>query len=278
IAKAQPKLLILAGRNTSKVEETAKALVSSSPGVATRVLKLDLDSQKQVREAAAEVNAYRENIDVLVNNAGIMAVPYSKTEDGLEKQLAVNHISPFLFTNLIMPKLLAAGPGARIINVGSDGYRLGAIRYFDYNFHDGESYNPWVAYGQTKTANLLFSQALAVKLGSKGLLSFSLHPGVVATNLPTGLTNEDFASLNELDKQIGDPLGWSGFEWLTPNQGVATHVFAAFSPSIVDHNGAYLEKCDVKPLDDIYPWGLGDREARKMWEWSEKLLKQKFEY
>lgn len=225
IAKAQPKLLVLAGRNISKVEETAKALDSSSPGVATRVLKLDLGSQKQVREAAAEVNAYRENIDVLVNNAGIMAVPYSKTEDGLEKQLAVNHISPFLFTNLIMPKLLAAGPGARIINVGSDGYRLGAIRYFDYNFHvrqysqkvrcltcvyklsvsglrmcvpmqDGESYNPWVAYGQTKTANLLFSQALAARLGSKGLLSFALHPGVIATNLPTGLTNEDFASLS----------------------------------------------------------------------------------
>lgn len=135
IAKAKPKLLILAGRNVSKVEETAKAIASSHPGVATRVLKLDLSSQKQVREAAAEVNAYPEDIDVLVNNAGIMGVPYSKTEDGLESQLAVNHISPFLFTNLIMPKLLASGPRARVVNVGSDGYRLGAIRYFDYNFH-----------------------------------------------------------------------------------------------------------------------------------------------
>jgi len=135
IAKAQPKLLILAGRNTSKAEATAQAIASSSPGLETRLLELDLSSQKQVREAAAEVNAYPEPIDVLVNNAGIMASDYAKTVDGLESQFGTNHIGPWLFTNLIMGKLLAAQNGARVVNVSSDGHRLGAIRFADWDFH-----------------------------------------------------------------------------------------------------------------------------------------------
>ena len=223
VAAAQPKLLILAARTTAKAEATAARVTETAPGVATRVLRLDLASQKQVRVAAADVNAYSESIDVLVNNAGIMAGPYRKSEDGIEMQFAANYIGPFLFTNLIMGKLLAAGPGARVVNVSSDGYRLGAIRYHDWNFHvsalvllfkympssmypglrseliwvqDGESYNQWVAYGQSKTANLLFSQSLAHRLGSKGLYSYSLHPGVTQTNLSGDLGQADFDGLS----------------------------------------------------------------------------------
>jgi hypothetical protein len=135
VAKGSPKLLILAGRNTAKVQQTADKLKEIAPTVLTRVLELDLASFKSCRKAAAEVNSYPETIDVVVNNAGIMAVPYSKTEDGFEMQLQANHLGHFLFTNLILDKVLASGPGARIVNVSSDGYRLGHVRYYDYNFH-----------------------------------------------------------------------------------------------------------------------------------------------
>lgn len=133
IAKHSPKLLILAGRNTEKVAATAAALAEKVPGIRTRILELDLSDQTQVRCAAAEVNDYAENIDVLVNNAGIMACPYATTKEGLESQFGTMHIGHFLFTNLIMEKILA-GDGKRIVSVSSDGHRLGPIRFEDVHF------------------------------------------------------------------------------------------------------------------------------------------------
>lgn len=129
-----PSLLILAGRNLAKLQATETVLKRASPDQSTRLLELDLSSQKQVREASAKVNAYAEPIDRLINNAGIMGVPYSKSVDGLESQFATNHVGHFLFTNLIMPKLLAAEKGARIINVSSSGHKVEQVRFEDYGF------------------------------------------------------------------------------------------------------------------------------------------------
>lgn len=134
IAKYEPKLLILAARDISKAQMTAETIAAASPGVKTRLLQLDLSSQEQIRRAAREVNAYRESIDVLVNNAGLIACPYSTTQDGLEMQFGSMHIGHFLFTNLIMGKILAAGDGARVVSVSSDGYRLGPVRFNDWSF------------------------------------------------------------------------------------------------------------------------------------------------
>jgi NAD(P)-dependent dehydrogenase (short-subunit alcohol dehydrogenase family) len=134
IAAAQPKLLILAGRNKSKVEATAQKIAEITNGsIDTRTLELDLGSLAKVREAAAIVNAYSESIDVLVNNAGIMATEYAKTADGVENQFGTNHIGPWLFTNLIIDKVLAS-PRPRIVNVSSDGYRMSPIRFHDHGF------------------------------------------------------------------------------------------------------------------------------------------------
>jgi len=134
LAKYSPGLVILANRNVSKAEETAKEIASIAPGVKTRILELDLGSQAQIRKAAAEVNSYEENIDVLVNNAGVLATRYSLTEDGLESHFGINHIGHFLFTNLIMGKLLAAGEGARVVIVASDGWRFSPVRFADWGF------------------------------------------------------------------------------------------------------------------------------------------------
>ncbi len=106
-----------------------------------------------------------------------MGAPYSKTIDEIESQFAVNYLSHFLFTNLLMPKFLKAGKGARVVNVSSNAYGLDAVRYEDPGFSDGQVYNPWEACGQSKSALVLFSHALATKVAPYGGFSFSLHPG-----------------------------------------------------------------------------------------------------
>ncbi|KAI9742842.1 MAG: hypothetical protein M1818_003571 [Claussenomyces sp. TS43310] len=273
IAKHQPKLIILAGRNVEQAGKTAAAVEAAGPGVATRVLKLDLSSQQQVREAGKEVNAYEEAIDVLVNNAGIMAAPYTKTQDGLESQLGTNHIGHWLFTRLIIDKILAS-PHPRIVNVSSDGHRFSPIRWYDYNFDDGKTYNRWRAYGQAKTANMLFSTALAKKYGAKGLLAFSLHPGVIFTNLTRHLSaemQEDFAEMKSIDKMMGHERGWTEVTIKSLDEGTATHVYGAFDASIAAHNGAYLSDSAVVPPKRVSPWARDEFEAEHLWELSETL-------
>ncbi|KAK2039673.1 NAD(P)-binding protein, partial [Colletotrichum somersetense] len=202
IAKAQPALLVLAGRNRAKVEQTAQAISSETPGVEVRILDLDLASLDGVRKAAATVNGWDDvpRIDVLVNNAAVMAIDWTATPEGLDSQLVTNYLGPFLFTNLIMPKILKS-PAPRVVNVTSDGHRLGPVRFDDYNFQDGDNYNKWQSYGQSKTAVMLNAISLAEKLGSShNLLAFSVHPGLVVSNLGShlklfGESTEDFESM-----------------------------------------------------------------------------------
>lgn len=135
IAKAGPSYLILAARNPEKAQQTANEVSAAQPTVKTRTLELDLGLFKNVRQAADEVNSWDDIpvIDVLVNNAGIMAPEYKVTDDGFESQLATNHLGPFLFTNLIIEKILAS-KSPRVVMVSSDGHRLNPFRFDDYNF------------------------------------------------------------------------------------------------------------------------------------------------
>jgi NAD(P)-dependent dehydrogenase (short-subunit alcohol dehydrogenase family) len=131
IAKHDPDLIILTGRNRALIEETKASILSEAPNVNIKLLIFDLANLKSVRDAAKELNGYDENIDVFINNAGIMAVPYQKTMDDIESHFAVNHIGPFLFTMLTIGKL---NQGARIVNISSGGYAFGGVRYEDPNF------------------------------------------------------------------------------------------------------------------------------------------------
>jgi NAD(P)-dependent dehydrogenase (short-subunit alcohol dehydrogenase family) len=264
ISKHQPQLLILAGRNPSKLEQVQAELGHK---VETRILILDLSSQKQIRKAAEEVLSYREDIDILVNNAGIMASPYKKTEDGIEMQFGCNHISHFLFTNLIISKVKG-----RIINVSSNGYRLSPIRFRDINFQDGKVYNRWRSYGQSKTANMLFSRGLS----KRGKTSMSIHPGVIKTNLSGDLDMSAFEELFKMDDHDGNPSDPNGFKYLNLDEGTATHIFAAFQPGLEKSNGVYLDECRVLPPQEVKSWARDDVEADMLWSLSEKLVGQSF--
>ncbi|XXG99262.1 hypothetical protein Hte_005599 [Hypoxylon texense] len=288
IARARPALLVLAGRNPARVQRTADAL--SAAGARVRVLELDLVSLAAVRAAADTVNGWDDvpRIDVLVNNAGVMAIDWIPSPEGYDSQLAANHLGPFLFTNLIMGKLLKS-PAPRVVNVTSDGHRLSPFRFDDYNFRDGEFYNKWLSYGQSKTANMLMAISLAEKLGPKHNLSaFSVQPGLVTTNLGThlklfGEDDVDMQSMSHIDRLMGNAIGWTGFGGViavTPDVGSNTHVYAAFDPEITAHNGAYLLSCRLADpwKDTVRPWATSSFEAERLWKLSEKLVGQEFSY
>lgn len=140
IARFKPACLILATRDLSKAKEAARQITSAEPSVRTKCVELDLGSIEQVRLAAKEINALDEHIDVVVNNAGVMASPFSKTIDGIESQFGINFIGHFLLTNLLLPKMLERGVPIRVVNVTSSGYRFGPVRFEDWNFDVWMSY------------------------------------------------------------------------------------------------------------------------------------------
>ncbi|OHE92560.1 short-chain dehydrogenase [Colletotrichum orchidophilum] len=287
VAVAKPAAFILAGRSPSKFQPLVDELAATHPDVRVKSLTLDLTSFANIRKAAETVNSWTEvpHIDLLVNNAGIMATSYKLTEDGFENQFQTNHLGHFLFTNLVMPKILAS-PSPRIVNVSSNAHRLGHVRWTDYNFNEGKHYEKWAAYGQSKTANSLFSIALAERLGeSKGLSAFSLCPGYVPTNL-TAHEAHDFPgfleALRKADVLMGTKYMW-GMGDIKPkdmDQGAATHVFAAFDPQLKEKNGEYLTDCHVGDpwKEEVYSWARSKVDADMLWILSEKLVGQEFRY
>lgn len=179
ISQHNPKLLLLASRSTANISEVIDAIKpDASPDAVIQPLELDLASQKSVRAAAAKVLEMTPVVDVLINNAGVMMIPeFRTTPEGIEMHFGINHIGHFLFTNLLMSALLKAPAGPRVINISSAGNGGSPVRFDDYNFGEGKNYEPFLGYAQSKSANMLFSVALAKRLGSKGLCSFGVDPG-----------------------------------------------------------------------------------------------------
>ena len=286
VAAGKPAVLILAGRSVSKLQGLIEELNASHPTVTVKPLALDLLSFANVRKAAETLNSWPDvpHVDVLVNNAGIMAVPYQLTEDGFESQFQTNHLSHFLFTNLIMGKILAS-KSPRVVFVSSGVHRIGHIRWTDYNFNKGKHYQRWLSYGQSKTANALTALALAERLGSRGVLSFALCPGVIYTNLSAhGLDDQAAfaADLTDMDNVYGNKWLWGMAEmkFKTLDQGAATHVFASFDTSIKGDNGAFLSDCHVADpnLEEVYSWAASKVDAERLWKLSEKLVGQEFDF
>jgi len=174
--------LLLACRHLDRGRAARARILAESPDAQVEVLTLDLGSLASVRQCAEHVSTTRSRLDVLVNNAGVMAIPRTLTQDGFEMQLGVNHLGHFALTGLLLPQLLAAQT-ARVVNVSSLASKIGRMRFDDPSAEKG--YHKWLAYGQSKLANLLFTFELARKLSDKGLNARSLacHPGYAATNL-----------------------------------------------------------------------------------------------
>lgn len=202
LASESPGLLILASRTRSKLQEVAVQVADKYPLTRLEIVILDLGSQKVIRQAAAEVAALTDALDILINNAGIVITSRQATPEGIEQQFGTNHIGPFLFTNLLLPLLRKAAksntPGTtRIVFLSSAGHRLSPIRFSDYNYEGKpvppeeehkplqgafakcapDGYNGIVTYAQSKTANILFTLYLQKHLSKHGIAAYALHPG-----------------------------------------------------------------------------------------------------
>ncbi len=174
--------VILAVRDAAKGERAAAAIRGRVPAAELAVLPLDLASLASIRSAAAGVLRSYDRLDMLINNAGVMAIPRRLTADGFEMQFGVNHLGHFALTGLLLPLLLRA-PAARVVTVSSGAHVLGRINFED--LHGERRYHPWAAYAQSKLANLLFAYELQRRLAAAGcrMISVAAHPGYAATNL-----------------------------------------------------------------------------------------------
>ncbi|XXH00879.1 hypothetical protein Hte_007230 [Hypoxylon texense] len=284
LARGSPAHILVASRTAKKVEPVLKDIAEIDSSIKTTFVQVDLTDHESVRRAAKEILAAAPKIDVLINSAGNMAIKeYTVDKQGIEIQLSANYIGHFLLTNLLVPALssaaaaAAAAAGARVVNLTSSGYLLSPFRFDDWNFAGGQAYHHWTAYGQAKTANVLFAHALTRRLRARGVTSTATHPGYNNdTRLGSHLAYEDYAELPALVKRATG----RDWEWETPRsktytQIAATSLIAALDPAVPAKSPAYLMNSRVhEPAE----YARDPANADKLWELSERLVGQKFEY
>ncbi|MGV0852340.1 SDR family NAD(P)-dependent oxidoreductase [Mycolicibacterium phlei] len=273
--------VVVASRNP----DTAKKALSGIAGV--EVDQLDLLDPASVEAFAARYLASRRPLHILVNNAGIMGGDLVRDARGYESHLATNHLGHFQLTNELLPALRAAN-GARVVNVSSFGHHLSDIRWDDPHFE--RDYDGMAAYGQSKTANVLFTVELDRRWAGDGIRGYALHPGaIISTNLAPSFGIDTWQAMGLADDD-GNPIIDPSIDQKTPEQGASTTVFAAASPLLADIGGVYLQDNDIAPLEEnatpldvafgpgfrswvgVASYAVDPDSARRLWELSERLV------
>jgi NAD(P)-dependent dehydrogenase (short-subunit alcohol dehydrogenase family) len=265
--------VIMAVRDTAKGEKAAAQIREAVPEANLEVRKLDLGSLDSVRAFGESFRASYDRLDLLINNAGVMAAPQGQTEDGFDEQLGTNHLGHFALTAQLLPALQAAanaGSDVRIVNLSSRGHFRGGIDFEDPHYRT-RPYDKWQAYGQSKTANVLFTVALEKRLGSKGIHSFAVHPGVIHTELSRHLSRDDFK-----DMASRAPAGAMTLKSIP--QGAATTVWTATSPELAGQGGRYAEDVQLagpqnaEKTAGVAPHATDEELAERLWAWSEEQI------
>lgn len=255
--------------------EKAVAALHGMPDVT--VSEMDLLDPRSIDRFAQSVLDVTDTVDILVNNAGIMAPPLERDGRGYESQFSANHLGHFHLTCRLWPAIARSG-SSRVVALSSYGHRLAGIDFHDIHFNDRE-YDPWVAYGQAKTANALFAVALDSIGRSSGVRAFSAHPGGVLTDLIRYMPRELLEASNVLDKD-GKPIIDPYNNKKTPQQGAATSVWCATSPQLDGLGGVYCADCNIArllPSDEstelhgVRPRATDPVAAGRLWQLSEQL-------
>ncbi|MDD9379661.1 oxidoreductase [Streptomyces sp. ZAF1911] len=269
--------VVLACRSAARGRAAEIALRGEVPGAEVEFMALDLADLASVREFADAYGRRRgATLDLLVNNAGVMALPYGRTADGFETQFGVNHLGHFALTGLLLPHLLAAPPGARIVNLSSGFHVFGDVDHEDLN---GErNYRRWIAYGRSKTANLLFTHELARRLATagSGIVAAAAHPGYSSTNLHvaaapqagTTLTSRLAVAANGLGVAIGN-----GVIAQSAASGALPTLYAATAPGVRPDEfiGPRFSVRGAPHRSWRAKWTLDDKSGERLWAASEKL-------
>jgi retinol dehydrogenase 12 len=245
--------IIVVGRDPGRAEATAAA-IQADGAPPPKVEIADLARLDQVRALAGRLNQTLDRIDVLINNAGLVLNERQVTPDGYEHVFAVNHLAPFLLTNLLRPKLTASAP-ARVITVSSDAHTAARLDLDDPNLEHG--WSSWRSYSNSKLANILFTRELAGRLDGTGVTANCLHPGVVRTGF-----GRDARPLMRVGITIAKPF------MLSPERGADTMVYLASSPDVAAKTGGYYVK---RQLREPSAAARDDGLARRLWEISERL-------
>lgn len=239
--------------------------------------QMDLADQSSIRNYTGGVLRSEDKLDLLINNAGVMACPETRVGPGWEYQFATNHLGHFALTTQLLPLLQNAGQ-SRVVCLSSVGHRRSGIRWDDIHFTQ-EPYDKWVAYGQAKTANALFALGLDLKFRQDKIRAFSVHPGGIMTPLQRHLDTEEMSALGWLDEQ-GNLSEMARQLFKSPSQGCSTTLWAATSPTLDGLGGLYCEDCDVADLATaetprylgVESWAADDGVALRLWEVTEQML------
>lgn len=273
-----------AARDLTKAEaattEVQKAAAAN--GGSFELIELDLASLKSVRACADKLLEKREPFDVVIANAGVMATPFSLTMDGFETQFGTNHLGHFLFVNRIAPLIRKGG---RLINLSSAGHRFSNVDLGDPNF-ERTPYDPFIAYGRSKTANILFAVAFDQRHRNRGVRAAAVHPGVIQTDLARYV---DPVRIQSMIEQMTKQLAAEGtpFQWKTIPQGAATSVWAGVVAPADEIGGRYCENCHVGQLvaehvtisgvsEGVRAYALDPNTAEALWKKSERLVGESF--
>lgn len=274
-----------AARDLAKAEmATAQVRKDSAVnGGSFEMVELDLASLKSVRACADKLFKKGEPFDVVIANAGVMATPFGQTLDGFETQFGTNHLGHFVFVNRIAPLIRAGG---RLINLSSAGHRYSNVDLQDPNF-ERTPYEPFVAYGRSKTANILFAVAFDKRHRGRGVRAAAVHPGGIKTELGR---YADPGRIEKVVAQINEQLAAQGkgpFQWKTIPQGAATSVWAGVVASADEIGGRYCENCHVGNIvpDDatitaisegVRAYALDPTTAEALWKKSEEMVGESF--
>jgi len=256
---------------------------SAANGGSFELIELDLANLKSVRACADGLMAKGEPFDVVIANAGVMATPFGHTADGFETQFGTNHLGHFVLVNRIASLIRSGG---RLINLSSAGHRYSNVDLEDPNF-ERSPYEPFIAYGRSKTANILFAVAFDRRHRGRGVRAAAVHPGGIQTEL--GRYSEP-GRIQKLIQQINEQLAAEGkgpFQWKTVPQGAATSVWAGVVASADAIGGQYCENCHVgKVVPDDVPitvisegvraYALDAKNAEALWKKSEELVGESF--
>jgi NAD(P)-dependent dehydrogenase (short-subunit alcohol dehydrogenase family) len=276
---AHGAMVVGAARDLQKARRATEVVVAgAAPRGGLELVALDLASLASVRAAADALVAAGKPFDLVIANAGVMACPKGTTADGFETQFGTNHLGHFVFVNRIASLLK---PGARLVNLSSAGHRFADVDLDDPNF-ERTPYAEFVAYGRSKTANILFAVEFDRRYRGKGIRATAVHPGGIQTELGRYMTPETreqlIASIN-----ASQPPGAPPFQWKTIPQGAATSVWAGVVAAADLVGGLYCEDCHVAEVIDnpafrggVRPYALDADRAKALWAKSEDMVGERF--
>ncbi|KAA8909880.1 short-chain dehydrogenase [Sphaerosporella brunnea] len=275
-APIPPAHILLAGRTISKIQPVIDAITAANPSIKTTFIALDLADLESVRKAASEIASAAPKLDILINNAGIMAVKdYTVTAQGIESQFGVNWLGHFLLTGLLIKAGVVVKGETRIVNLTSMGFEIEGIRFDDYNFKEGATYNPWIAYGQSKTGNVLH----AVGLTTRGFTAHAVHPGLILdSHLLANVSQDMFADGFRIATEANGGVPVSPETPKTLQQGSSTTLVAALSPDVVAFSGTLVRDCNVVKPEDTKVHARDPALAEKLWALGEELTGEKFDF